>query len=93
MLKDATERTELTEAWMELSKLSLTQTIVFNRRRAGEVSRMKMKDYENPYHVEHDKSVSEVLTALERKLSDNLYRIKIEGKRGRTVPVIFPTQV
>lgn len=81
------------ESWLELSEIILTQTILFNRRRAGEVSKMTLSDYENRRSADVDGPVAETLTSLEKKLCDIMKRTEIKGKRGRTVPVLFCKQM
>lgn len=80
------------ESWLELSEIVLTQTILFNRRRAGEVSKMTRSDYESKRSADVDGPIADTLTGLEKKLCDVLKRSEIKGKRGRTVPVLFSTQ-
>lgn len=77
------------ETWKELAKLTLTQVILFNRRRAGEVSKMPLSSYLllNPSDLQED--VSETLSELEKKLCEHFRRIEIRGKRGRKVPVLL----
>lgn len=80
-------------SWSELSQVTLTQLILFNRRREGEVSRMEVQTYllrnKRSMHDEILKSLS----PFEKKLCQNLIRVEIRGKRGRKVPVLFPTNV
>ncbi|GAA6078014.1 uncharacterized protein LOC125141181 isoform X1 [Tachysurus ichikawai] len=78
-----------TKYWSELAKTILTQIILFNRRREGEVSSMPLsafltRDTTDP-HVEVDWALSEV----EKKLCRHFSRIVIRGKRGRPVPVLL----
>ncbi|XP_032423904.1 uncharacterized protein LOC116723252 [Xiphophorus hellerii] len=81
------------KSWSELAQVTLTQLILFNRRREGEVSRMELSTYlQRSQHDMHDE-VLESLSKFEKKLCENLTRVEIRGKRGRKVPVLFPTNV
>ncbi|XP_038588945.1 uncharacterized protein LOC119914037 [Micropterus salmoides] len=81
------------KSWSELSQVTLTQLILFNRRREGEVSRMEVKTYlERNKHSMQDE-ILESLSPFEKKLCENLIRVEVRGKRGRKVPVLFPTNV
>ncbi|XP_047669380.1 uncharacterized protein LOC125141188 isoform X2 [Tachysurus fulvidraco] len=78
-----------TKYWSELAKTILTQIILFNRRREGEVSSMPLsafltRDTSDP-HADVDWALSEV----EKKLCRHFSRIVIRGKRGRPVPVLL----
>ena len=77
-----------TEAWQELNEAALTQVMQFNRRRQGEISKVKITDY-NSQHTTLQDDLSQSLSPLEQKLCHSLRRMEIIGKRGRTVPVIL----
>ena len=57
------------KTWTRLAKVTLTQVILFNRRRAGEVSKMPLSAYlsQNPPDPQDD--VNAALSDLEKKLS------------------------
>ena len=58
---------EKQKAWLELCKCVLTQTILFNRCRPGEVSKMTVKDYKSKRSADIDGPVSTTLSKLEKK--------------------------
>lgn len=78
-----------TSHWRELAKVTLTQVILFNCRRSGEVSRMPLSVYLNRDTPETHDDVNLALTVLEQKLCKHFVRITIVGKRGRKVPVLL----
>ncbi|XP_014823286.1 PREDICTED: uncharacterized protein LOC106903805 [Poecilia mexicana] len=81
------------KSWSELAQVTLTQLILFNRRREGEVSRMELNTYlQRNQHDMHDE-VLESLSKFEKKLCENLARVEVRGKRGRKVPVLFTTNI
>ncbi|KAF3838040.1 hypothetical protein F7725_009808 [Dissostichus mawsoni] len=77
------------QTWSQLAKVTLTQVILFNRRRAGEVSKMPLSAYlsQNPSDPQEDVNIA--LSELEKKLCKYFRRIEIRGKRGRKVPVLL----
>ncbi|KTF92489.1 hypothetical protein cypCar_00049226, partial [Cyprinus carpio] len=75
--------------WKDLAKVTLAQVILFNRRRAGEVSRMSLSAFMSKDTSETHEDVNLALTALEQKLCKHFVRIAIVGKRGRKVPVLL----
>ena len=79
--------------WSRLNGIVLTQLILFNRRRSGEVSRMKISDYLAKHTAECGSQFETILSEFEKKLCFIMPRIEIEGKRGRTVAVLFPQYV
>lgn len=77
------------QSWHNLSQVTLTQIILFNRRREGEVSQMKMSSYlqrdTNPMQDDILKSLSD----FEKELCRTLARVEVRGKRGRKVPILL----
>lgn len=86
---NALKQNPVTSDWRELAKITLTQVILFNRRRSGEVSRMPLSVYlERDTSQTHD-DVNLALSLVEQKLCKHFTRITIAGKRGRKVPVLL----
>lgn len=77
------------QTYTELTKVTLTQVILFNRRRAGEVSKIPLSAYlsHNPSDPQEDVNVA--LSDLEKRLCQHFRRLEIRGKRGRKVPVLL----
>ncbi|XP_070184642.1 uncharacterized protein [Littorina saxatilis] len=90
-LTTAHEEKEIKAAWKSLAEVTLTQIILFNRRRSGEASRMKLVDLNQ--HETHDVDVFKSLSTFEKILCNKLTRIEIIGKRGRIVPILMTAQV
>ena len=80
------------QAWFDLAKVTLSQIILFNRRRQGEVSKMTVADFKEQHSASED-DISRTLSTFEQKLCEVFQRIEIVGKRGRTVPVIFTNEI
>ncbi|XP_039865678.1 uncharacterized protein LOC120720108 isoform X3 [Simochromis diagramma] len=75
--------------YAQLAQVTLSQIIVFNRRRSGEVSKMRLKSF-----LERDKTalhtdVAMGLSEMEQRLCNYFCRIEIMGKRDRNVPVLL----
>lgn len=64
--------------------MTLTQVVLFNRRRAGEVSRMLLSS-----NLSKDTPDTQGDVNLAQKLCKHFVRITIVGKRGRRVPVLL----
>ncbi|XP_030609203.1 uncharacterized protein LOC115796875 isoform X2 [Archocentrus centrarchus] len=77
------------QAWSQLTKLTLTQVVLVNRQRAGQVSKTPLSVYlsQNPSDPQDD--VDAALSNIEKKLCQHFRRIEIRGKRGRKVPVLL----
>lgn len=71
----------------------LTQIIVLNRRRSGEVERIKIENYLNRKKNKIQEDIQKSLSAVENQLSKNLIRFEIRGKRGRGVPVLLTLEM
>ncbi|KAL7879682.1 hypothetical protein SRHO_G00019360 [Serrasalmus rhombeus] len=75
--------------WTLLAKVTLAQTILFNRRREGEVSKMALTSFASRSTDDLHEDVALALSELEKKLCHHFSRIEIRGKRGRKVPVLL----
>ncbi|KAL3999238.1 PRA1 family protein 2 [Sarotherodon galilaeus] len=75
--------------YAQLAQVTLSQIIVFSRRRSGEVSKMRLKSF-----LERDKTalhtdVAMGLSQMEQRLCNYFCRIEIMRKRDRNVPVLL----
>lgn len=82
-----------TKAWMELSKVCLTQMILFNRRREGEVSCMPLTAFMSKDTSDPHEDVDWALSEAEKKLCRHFTRVITRGKRGRPVPILLTPNV
>lgn len=81
------------QAYSELTKVVLTQIILFNRRMAGEVSKIPLSAYLSHSPAEPMEDLFPALSDLERKLRQYFQRLEIRGKRGRKVPILLTPQM
>ncbi|XP_070826723.1 uncharacterized protein [Chaetodon trifascialis] len=72
-----------------LAKVTLTQVVLFNRKRQGEVSKMEFQAFTSRNRTELNPDIMMCLTELERKLAKHFDRVEIRGKRSRMVPVLL----
>ncbi|XDV16124.1 hypothetical protein PO909_015963 [Leuciscus waleckii] len=77
------------QSYAELAKATLTKIIVFNRRRAGEVSKMPLKGFKERDSTSLHDDVAMGLSKFEQKLCSHFSRVEIRGKRGRKVAVLL----
>ena len=74
--------------WSQLAQATLCEVILSNRRRPGEVSKMKLNTFllrnTSVLHSDVADALSEV-----KKLCQNFHRIEIRGKRDRKVPKLL----
>ncbi|TKS65926.1 hypothetical protein D9C73_028178 [Collichthys lucidus] len=75
--------------WSNLAKVILAQIILFNRRREGEVSKMRLEAFITRDNSPFNEDIGEALTALEKRLCQHFERVEIRGKHGRKVPIIL----
>ena len=78
-----------TKSWIELAKVCLTQIILFNRRREGEVASMPLSAFLSRDISDPHEDVDWALSEVEKKLCRHFSRIIIRGKRGRPVPILL----
>lgn len=73
--------------WANLAKVTLTQVLLFNRRREEEVSKMPLSTYVLREPSEPEEEVS--LSKLEKVLCHHLVRLEIKRKGQGKVPVLL----
>ncbi|XP_074035965.1 uncharacterized protein isoform X2 [Leptinotarsa decemlineata] len=81
--------------WKELASFTLISIQIFNRRRAGEVERITIEDFENFQSID-DKENYDVLDLNEESCAKNskkYVRFLIRGKKARGVPVLLSKQM
>lgn len=76
------------ESYSMLQQCVLCAVIVFNRRRSGEVSKLKLSDYYG-LHSTTDTAAELEMSQIERGLCRHFKRVELFGKRGRLVPVLL----
>ncbi|KAL7846113.1 hypothetical protein AOLI_G00243050 [Acnodon oligacanthus] len=77
------------QSYAKLAKTTLARIIVFNRRRAGEVSKMQLKSFQERDKTLLHEDVAVGLSPFEQKLCSHFCRVEIKGKRGRKVAVLL----
>ncbi|KAF5879973.1 uncharacterized protein DAT39_023240, partial [Clarias magur] len=75
--------------WINLAQVTLCDVIVFNRRRAGEVSKMRLNSYLLRNTSDLHLDVADALSEVEQKLCQHFQRVEIRGKRDRKVPILL----
>ncbi|XP_059210360.1 uncharacterized protein LOC131989178 [Centropristis striata] len=78
-----------TKAWTDLAKVCLTQIILFNRRREGEVASMPLHAFLTRDRTDPHQDLDWALSEVEKKLCRHFTRIVTRGKRGRPVPILL----
>ena len=79
--------------WRCLAEVVLVQIICFNRRRAGEVSRMTVNDFHNRTTADLSSDIQQTLSPVEKSLCKMFTRIELRGKRGRMVPILLTSDI
>ena len=81
--------------YIQLLETVYCKVLLLNRRRPGELQRIKVYDYlESENNASHKyEEFDRALTATERVLVKKFKRVVIRGKRGRGVPVLFSQNV
>lgn len=80
---------ESPQAYAEVARVTLAQIILFNRRRAGEVSKMSLESFKKRDQTELHSDVAASLSPFEQKLAQHFSRVEIIGKRDRKVAVLL----
>lgn len=80
-------------SYAELARVTLSQIILFNRRRAGQVSKMSLEAFKKRDLTELNSDIAASLSPLEQKLAKHFSRVEILGKRGRKVAIFLNPEV
>ena len=77
-------------AWNKLSEVTLTQLILFKRRRQGQVSKMKLADLEKKTSAQPE--TYSCLSKVEKELCKLFDGVEVDSKRKRSVQLSWPTR-
>lgn len=74
--------------WKELMSVVLISLQLFNRRRAGEIERVRIEDFKRHEKLREDDEMLDDLSIEEKNRKKNYVRFLIRGKLSRGVPVM-----
>ncbi|XP_048012485.1 uncharacterized protein LOC125245782 isoform X3 [Megalobrama amblycephala] len=75
--------------WANLTKVTLSQVILFNRDKEGGVSKMLVSTFILRDKSDPHEDVNVALSELEKSLCKHFVSLEIRGKRGQKVPVLL----
>lgn len=81
----ALKKVATVQNYSNLAHTTLTKIVLFNRRRIGEVSKMKLRNFLERDHSNTHERLG--LLDYEQKLCNYFERVELKGKRGRKVAV------
>ncbi|XP_030856052.1 uncharacterized protein LOC105446919 isoform X3 [Strongylocentrotus purpuratus] len=79
--------------YASLAQAILADIVMFNRRRSGEVQRLKLDDISKAKFGDNNPEIMCCLSQWEQQLCKELTRLEIRGKRGRKVPVLLTKEM
>jgi hypothetical protein len=82
--------------WRKLAELLLAKIVVFNKRRAGEASRLKLEDYQKVsghLNAQIQQELFEALKESDKVVASKHLVVYCPGKRGRHVPMILTLEM
>ncbi|KAG4070736.1 hypothetical protein HA402_011371 [Bradysia odoriphaga] len=79
------------ECWHKLGQLNMAWIIVFDRRRVGEVQNILIDEFLGRQSIDDDTNEQLIakLSDESKSIARKFKRMKIRGKKGRTVPVLL----
>lgn len=80
-------------SWRNLAEVTLTNTQIFNRKRAGEMERLQISDFISKSSISKDDEDYRSLTKQQQKCAEEYSRVEIKGKQNRTVPILLNNQM
>ncbi|KAF3855744.1 hypothetical protein F7725_016467, partial [Dissostichus mawsoni] len=91
-MKDLAEEPN-SQSFGNLAQVTLTQIVLFNRKRQGEVSKMELQTFTSRNRTELNPDIMMGLTEFEKTLTKYFDRVEIRGKRSRMVPVLLTPEM
>lgn len=79
--------------YKQLTECVLAKTVLFNRKRIGDVQYLKIDTYNKDRTTSNQESFTESLTSIEKILCKKLKRVVTGGKGSKPVPILFPEQI
>jgi hypothetical protein len=80
-------------AYRNLTDAALAYTILFNRKRIGDVQYLDIESYERSYQVENQTEYMNQLSKSEQLLCKSYKRVVGGGKGSRAVVILFPPKL
>ncbi|KAJ8964767.1 hypothetical protein NQ314_004658 [Rhamnusium bicolor] len=78
--------------YKQLTECVLAKTVIFNRKRIGDVQYLKIYNYIKDYSTINQEYFTEALTEVEKIICENHKRIVTGGKGSKSVPILFTKQ-
>lgn len=79
--------------WFKLAELTMASIIIFNRRRTGEVQNILSVDFTNRESINENTELFKSLSEQSKQIARRYSRMKIRGKKARTVAVLLTTEI
>lgn len=78
--------------YKQLTQCVLAKTVLFNRKRVGDVQYLKIENYNKSYSTVNPECFDQALTEVEKIISKNHKRVITGGKGSKPVPILFSKQ-
>lgn len=81
--------------WLKLTEFTMASIIVFNRRRVGDTQNILDDDFRRKEDID-DSTNEEMLSDLSessKRIAKQFSRMKVRGKKNRTVPVLLKAEI
>ncbi|KAI4463195.1 hypothetical protein MML48_4g00007080 [Holotrichia oblita] len=78
--------------YKQLTQCVLAKTVLFNRKRVGDVQYLKIETYNKSYSTVNPECFDQALTEVEKIISKNHKRVITGGKGSKPVPILFSKQ-
>ncbi|XP_050507304.1 uncharacterized protein LOC126884966 [Diabrotica virgifera virgifera] len=86
------ENTNIRSNYKKLTECILAKTVIFNRKRVGDVQYLTVETYGRNYDTLNQESFTEALTEVEKIIYKNHRRFVTGDKGSKPVPILFSFQ-
>lgn len=78
--------------YRQLTECVLAKTVIFNRKRVGDVQYLTIENYNKDFKTINPESFTEALSEVEKIICRNHKRVVTGGKGSKPVPILFSKQ-
>lgn len=80
-------------AWEDFNKATMVKIVIFNRKRVGDIQRIRLVDFNKSHNVQQGTITYQLLSESERLTCSKYMRVEVRGKHAKVVPVLLTKEI
>jgi integrase len=81
------------EEWENLNKATMIKILIFNRKRVGDVQRIRIEDIKKAHNIQKGSITYNLLTESEKVTCSKYLRVEVRGKHAKVVPMLLTKEM